>query len=155
MHIGLSLHCLALPHGNNMLQHRNSLWCIISLTSFKSLQVDCYTEVKWSEQLAGWEENLVVYMIRSKLDCFSKPWWSLMCHSLFCVCHWKINHLLSQRWVQVPPRIHVGTLAMSWRTDAHPHSHLFFPSALRKCVGQKGAEVARKVREMSETLPTF
>lgn len=31
----------------------------------------------------------------------------------------------------------------------------FFPSALRKRVGQKGAEVARKVREMSETLPTF
>lgn len=50
-----------------------------------------------------------------------------------------------------PPHIHVGTLAVSWRTAAHPHS-LFFPSPLRKRVGQKGAEVA--IREMSETLPT-
>lgn len=50
--------------------------------------------------------------------------------------------------------MHVGTLAVSWRTDALPHTQLFSPS-LHECVGQREAEVAGKIREMSETLPTF
>lgn len=50
--------------------------------------------------------------------------------------------------------MHVGILAMSLSTDAHPLS-LYFSSSLRKRVGQKGAEVTMKVREMSGMLPTF
>ena len=38
------------------------------------------------------------------------------------------------------------------KNGAHPR---FQPSSLHKRVGQKGAEVERKIREMSEMLPTF
>lgn len=39
--------------------------------------------------------------------------------------------------------------------DSCTSTRSLFPSSLRKRVGQKGAEVARNVREMSETLPIF
>lgn len=87
---------------------------------------------------------------------FSKPWQSLVCHSAFCVCHWKRK---SSPFTKMRTGSHTYAMWALWQWaegQLHIHTLSFFsPSSLRKRVGQKGAEVARKIREMSETLPTL